>query len=227
MQVRAANGELPGARCGGASSGKKTPAPLPCTADTPSSHNAQLKHTGARCEWRAAGALGRAALWRREEARSAGTGPRVHDGRGGARASHHKPAGAGRGGFMCVLCVASSICANGAGPRVYDGRGGARAADHKPTSSGAGRGESFMFARICAMQRRQGCCFLCVQPPKQATVTASTHRGIIHTYTQNQVLEKLDGEGCARVAGLLASLPHDSKLVVGQAYSCEFDLQLV
>ena len=36
-----------------------------------------------------------------------------------------------------------------------------------------------------------------------------------------QVLEKLDAEGCARVASLLAGLPQTSKLVVGQAHSCE------
>lgn len=35
----------------------------------------------------------------------------------------------------------------------------------------------------------------------------------------SQVLEKLDGEGCARVAAVLRDLPHDSVLVVGQASS--------
>jgi hypothetical protein len=34
-----------------------------------------------------------------------------------------------------------------------------------------------------------------------------------------QVLEKLDGEGCARVASVLRSLPQRSVLVVGQAHS--------
>ena len=43
---------------------------------------------------------------------------------------------------------------------------------------------------------------------KQKSATAAT-----------QVLQQLDGQGCARVAGLLRELPHDSVLVVGQAHS--------
>jgi hypothetical protein len=35
----------------------------------------------------------------------------------------------------------------------------------------------------------------------------------------SQVLEKLDDEGCARVAWLLKGLPYDSVFVVGQAGS--------
>jgi hypothetical protein len=44
----------------------------------------------------------------------------------------------------------------------------------------------------------------------------------MHGQNHPQVLEKLDSEGCTRVASLLASLPHASKLVVGQAHSCRF-----
>ena len=35
----------------------------------------------------------------------------------------------------------------------------------------------------------------------------------------DEALQQLDGEGCARVAGVLRGLPHDSVLVVGQALS--------
>lgn len=51
-------------------------------------------------------------------------------------------------------------------------------------------------------------------------VCCASHSSRVHLFVwTQQVLEKLDGEGCARVASVLRGLPQRSVLVVGQAHS--------
>ncbi|GBF93021.1 hypothetical protein Rsub_05632 [Raphidocelis subcapitata] len=138
-------------------------------------------------------------------------------------------AAAGRGGRRGRGAAAAAAADDDGG--AEDGAAGSRDGGGSPEPGGLTKEEILKVVKVRAANgelRERSVAQLSGGEKKRAAlalalaftqVAAARGRLSTNLIVLDEVLEKLDSEGCTRVASLLASLPHASKLVVGQAHS--------